>query len=107
MSHTVLITPEAERQLRENAEWWAKNRSAEQAERWYDGFIRSLESLGDHPEECSFARENHRFPYELRELHFGIGSHPTHRALFVIRPEAVVVVSIRHVSQQDVTPNDL
>ena len=44
MSYTVLITPEAERQLRENAEWWAKNRSAEQAERWYDGFMRSLES---------------------------------------------------------------
>ena len=107
MSRPVIITPEAERQLLENAEWWAENRSVAQAERWYDGFVSALERLGEHPEECSLARENHRFPYELRELHFGIGSHPTHRALYVIRPEGVFVVSIRHTSQQDVTPNDL
>ncbi len=107
MNQPVIVTPEAEQQLRKNAEWWAENRSVAQAERWYDGFVIALERLGEHPGECSLARENHKFPYELRELHFGLGPHPTHRALFVVRPEGVVVVSIRHTSQQDATPNDL
>lgn len=107
MSGPVIFTPEAEASLWENAEWWARNRSAEQAQRWYDGFVGALEKLGEHPEEFPLARENDKFPFELRELHFGLASRPTHRALFVIRPEAVVVVSIRHVSQREVTPDDL
>ena len=107
MSLPVLVMPEAERNLLETAEWWARNRSLAQAERWYDGFVIALERLGDHADEYSLARENHRFPYELRELHFGIGSHATHRALFVIRSDVVVVVAIRHAAQRDVTPDDL
>jgi len=107
MNLPVIIMPEAEQNLWDAAQWWATNRSIAQAQRWYDGFVDMLESLADQPQRCPLARENGDFPYELRELHYGIGSRPTHRALFTVRPDAVVVLSIRHGSQRDVTPDDL
>ena len=107
MSLPVIITPEAAQNLWEAAEWWARHRSLAQAQRWYDGFVDALDSLADRPFRCSLARENDDFPYELRELHYGVGSRPTHRALFTVRPDAVIVLSIRHAAQKDVAPDDL
>jgi len=107
MSRPVILQPEAEDQLVASARWWADQRSAEQAHRWYAGFLETIETLADNPERCPLARENAAFPYELRELHYGLGSRPTHRALFTIRPDAVVVLSVRHATQRDVTPEDL
>jgi hypothetical protein len=46
-------------------------------------------------------------PIEIRELAYGLGRKPTHRALFAIRPDAVIVYAIRHTAQADVTPDDL
>jgi plasmid stabilization system protein ParE len=107
MTWPVVITPEAQQNLREAAGWWARHRSAAQAQRWYDGFVEALDSLAEQPLRCPLARENESFPYELRELPYGVGSRPTHRALFAVRPDAVVVLSIRHVAQKDVAPDDL
>ncbi|WP_350208152.1 hypothetical protein [Botrimarina sp.] len=53
------------------------------------------------------ARENADFPFELRELRFGLGARPTHRALFVVRPECVYVVMIRSLVQDDITWEDV
>jgi hypothetical protein len=39
MKYTVVITHPAEVELTVAAEWWAKNRSVEQALRWYEGFL--------------------------------------------------------------------
>lgn len=69
--------------------------------------MEALRSLEEQPLRCPLARENESFPYELRELHYGVGSRPTHRALLTVRPDAVVVLSIRHVAQKDVVPDDL
>jgi len=107
MSLPVLLTAGAHDDLRRNARWWAENRSAEQAGRWYDGLLRRIDSLAKDPQRCPVAPENHKFPYELRELHYGIGSRPTHRALFTIRPDAVIVLAIRHGAQRDIAPEDL
>jgi len=103
----VIIQREAEEQIVDSARWWAEHRSAEQAARWYAGIVDAIDTLADNPQRCPLARENPAFPYELRELHFGLGSRPTHRVLFTIRPDAVVVLSVRHGAQQDVTPEDL
>lgn len=83
MGLPVLILPEAEEALRRNAKWWADNHSAEQAERWYDGFAKAIIALGNHPLRFPLARENDQFPYEVRVMNFGVSSHPTHRALFI------------------------
>jgi hypothetical protein len=59
------------------------------------------------PQRCPLACENHKSDDELRELHFGLATRPTHRIIFVIDPDAVRVLAIRHVAQDDVAPEDL
>ena len=107
MSRRVILTEPAERELLEAAEWWARNRSVDQSTRWYEGFQDALATLRDNPDRRPLARENPKFPFELRELNYGLSSHPTHRALFTIRPDIVLVLTIRHTAQQDVTPEDI
>ena len=46
MSWQVFLTDQAHRDLLEACTWWAENRSAEQAERWYDGLAKAILSLG-------------------------------------------------------------
>jgi hypothetical protein len=58
------------------------------------------------PNGVHCAREHRKFSHEIRELHFGLGSHPTHRALFTIRPDIVVVLTIRHVAQADLSGDE-
>lgn len=100
MSVPVLIQPRAKQDLLAAAAWWAEHRSPEQAARWYDGFLAAIESLSENPARHPLARENGKFPYELRELHYGLGRRPTHRAVFTIRSEAVVVLTVRHTAQR-------
>ncbi len=91
----------------EAREWWSEHRSGDQAARWFSGFSDSLFSLQEHPERFPLADENDEFPYEIRELYFGLGSRPTHRAVYTIHFDVVVVLSIRHTSQDRLTPTDL
>ena len=107
MSYPVIVDPRAYQQLEEAYKWWAENRSAEQAARWYNGFSARIFALRDNPEQFPLAAEDHAFPNEVRELHYGLGSRPTHRALFTTRPDMVYVFCIRHVAQKPVTPDDL
>jgi plasmid stabilization system protein ParE len=101
----VVVLPRAEEELNQSADWWSENRSPEQASRWWDGILQLIESLCENPLRFPIARENSKHPYELREMHFGLGAHPTHRVLFTTRPNQVVVVSVRHVAQDDFEPN--
>jgi plasmid stabilization system protein ParE len=61
MSLRVIILPEAEPNILASADWWAKNRSVEQARRWYNGILEAIHSLQDNPERCPCAREDERF----------------------------------------------
>ena len=107
MNLPVYVHPRVEEFLDENASWWGENHSSEQAERWYDGFVRAILSLEENPQSRPLAAENDEFPFEMRELHFGIGNRPTHRALFTIRPDKVYVLMLRHAAQAPVTIEDL
>jgi plasmid stabilization system protein ParE len=107
VTYRVTILPRAKRQLFEQAHWWARNRSAEQAFRWIDGFEQALASLAENPERCTIARESDTFEVEIRELHFGVRGKSTHRAVFEIRSDEVIVHSVRHLAQRDLTPDDL
>jgi plasmid stabilization system protein ParE len=105
--YEVYIADKARRQFEDAARWWAENRSVEQAERWYRGFVAAIQSLERLPERCPLAREGDAFPIELRELHYGLGSRPTHRAIFAIRPSRVIVYSVRHLAQRDLTIEEM
>ena len=107
MKFSVIILPRAHRQLYEAASWWAQYRSPEQASRWLDGFEQALASLEDNPERCGLAPENDAFPFPLRQLLYGLGKKPTHRAVFEVRGNEVLVYAIRHVAQRDLIPEDI
>jgi plasmid stabilization system protein ParE len=107
MTIRVVLTRRAERELEGAADWWATHRSSSQAARWYAGFSDALASLSRNPERCPLAPEDGRFPYEIRELYYGLGSRPTHRAVFTIRRDMVLVLTIRHAAQADLTEDDL
>lgn len=106
MADRVIVTERAARDLEETTAWWARERSAEQAFRWYAAIRRRIESLANNPERYGLAAESDEFPYHLREMHFGLSSKPTHRALFTIVKQIVVVLSIRHVAQGAVQSDD-
>lgn len=107
MTYTVVVTERAAKELEETTAWWARERSTEQAFRWYSKIRAKIETLAQHPQRCGLAAESQDFHYELRELHFGVGSKPTHRVLFTIAATTVVVLTVRHVAQSAVQPRDL
>jgi plasmid stabilization system protein ParE len=104
MTYEVLIAARAEQEAQANHDWWAEHRSAEQAARWYDEFLAVVLSLGQNADHCSLAAENDRFPYEIRQINFGIGRKPTHRIVYTIRPNQVVVLRVRHLAQHEIEP---
>lgn len=107
MKYPVYVTDKASRQLETAARWWAENRSAEQAQRWYDGFVAAIRSLAKTPERFPLAPESDAFPIEMRQLAYGLGRKKTHRAVFAVRPDRVVVYAVRHLAQDEITPDDL
>jgi hypothetical protein len=63
--------------------------------------------LAQNPERCSIAKESEVFEFVVRELHYGVRSKATHRAVFEIRGEEVIVYSVRHLAQRDLMPDDM
>jgi plasmid stabilization system protein ParE len=107
MTHPLVISDRAHGQLEEACRWWAEHRSQEEAERWYAAFVEALLSLQERPDQCPRAPEDHLFPFDVRQLVFGLGGKRTHRALFTIRPDMVYVFSIRHLAQAPISPDNL
>jgi plasmid stabilization system protein ParE len=107
MTLAVILTARAEREMEESARWWAEHRSAEQAARWLAGIERLLDTLSERGSACALAAEASDFPYELREIHFGVGRRPTHRAVFTIVETLVVVLTVQHAAQDRLKPEDV
>ena len=107
MKRRLFITSQARRQLENNYGWWKTNRSLEQAVRWYNGFLDAIESLIEDAERCPLAPENDAFQNEIRQLPFGLGRRPTHRAVFFTRDDIVYIFSIRHLAQDAISPEDI
>ena len=107
MTYNLVFTSKAKLELNEAALWWSEHRSTEQAIQWLEGFHTALQVLTEDPERFSLARENDLVPYTLRQLHYGTGAKPTHRALFRVRDSEVIIYGVRHLAQDDVSPDHL
>jgi plasmid stabilization system protein ParE len=103
----VIITGPAKRDTQEAYDWWANNRSVEQAKRWYTGIRVAIRSLRKNPERCAMAIESDLLAEGIRQLNFGIGRRPTHRIVFTIDGDTVVVLRVRHVSQDVLSFDEL
>ena len=107
MKYRVVFQRRAEMQFHQAAIWWAENRSPEQAAKWVEEFRAAIDGLQDNPQRHAYARENDYHPIELRQLLFGIGHRHTHRAIFYISDDTVQVVSVRHIAQRNLIPNEV
>jgi plasmid stabilization system protein ParE len=107
MAAQVVLMDRAFADLQDSFDWWSENRSAEQAARWYNNALKSLQSLATRASRCRLAPENDAFPFEVRQLNFGLGRRPTHRAMFTIRPDMVVVLRVQHLAQIPLTLEDV
>jgi plasmid stabilization system protein ParE len=107
VSRTVVLLPRARRQLAENVWWWSENRSANQAFQWLEKIEQTIAELKDTALRHAFAPENDAFAFELRQCNFGLGRHPTHRILFEVRGDEVLVYAVRHLAQDQVSSEDL
>ena len=107
MTFTVIILPRAESDIARNADWWAENRSLEQALEWTSAVQSKIESLSVSPARCRLARENDQFDCEIHQLLVGLGRHLTHRVLFTIRDSTVFVLTVRSNRQDDVESEDV
>jgi hypothetical protein len=106
MKLSLVIDPRAGDEIQAHHDWWAEHRSAAQAGRWYDRLSKVLvrtNRVVQHPANP----ESSYHPFEIRELLFGLGRRPSHRVLFTIRPDCVYILSVRHVSQEPLGPDDL
>lgn len=73
MTYDVVLTRKAERQIVAAARWWAKHRSAQQAQRWYEGLFHTLNSLAKDPQRCPLASEHEALPLPIRQIPYGVG----------------------------------
>ncbi|QDT00711.1 type II toxin-antitoxin system RelE/ParE family toxin [Adhaeretor mobilis] len=53
----VVVTEPAKDDLQAAHDWWAENRSAEQAARWYVGIHKAIKTLMRMPERCSLVTD--------------------------------------------------
>ena len=106
MNLPVAITDRAFDELNAGYVWWAENRSADQALQWYNGFMAQIKALNENPTQFPIAAENEEFPYEVRQRNYGLGGSLTHRAVFTIRPDMVLVLRIRHLAQDKISADD-
>jgi plasmid stabilization system protein ParE len=105
--HSVQIAEPAERDIRSSHDWWREHRSAEQADRWYENIYAAIQTLRSMPTRCPLAPESDLHPAGLRQLSFGIGRRPTHRIIFTVERDTVIILRVRHASQRDLTADDL
>lgn len=106
MSFRVRVMPRARRQLYESALWWAEHRSTEQAALWLERFEAELESLTIDLQRWPVALESDAAGVEIREMAFGLGKKKTHRAVFRIHDQSVVVYAVRHLAQDQLAADD-
>jgi plasmid stabilization system protein ParE len=106
MGREVLFARRAEQDFDETFNWYAE-RSEDAAALWLGAVHRAIQELEVSADRLPYSQENDRFPLELRQLVFRVGAKPTHRMVFAIRDERVVVYAIRHLAQDDLKVGDV
>lgn len=107
MTFRVIVDDRAIDDVERNALWWAENHSPEEALRWYELAFSAIYSLDTMPTRHGLSRENADFLYEIRDLLFGFGPHPSYRAVFTIHEDTVHVLAVHRSSQDTVHPADI
>lgn len=107
MSYRIRITFFAIEDMRSNHQWWFKNRSEAEADRWLIGIDKQIRALSSTANSETLATEVSLRKAEIRQATFGLGRKPSHRILFAIKGTEVVVYRIRAFKQDLLELDDL
>jgi plasmid stabilization system protein ParE len=105
-SHEVEFTRRAVADFDEAILWYSE-RSADAANKWIAAVEGALDALEQHPQRFPRAREDGLRGTTLHECAIGAGRRLTHRLIFAIRSDKIVVYAVHHVSRKDLTLDDL
>lgn len=95
----VVVLPNVELDILEDAIWWARQHSSEQAWRWMVTVEAQVLAIGDQPESHALADEDPKYPFTLRNALLGTDTPGSHRALFTIVNDIVYVLTVVRSSQ--------
>ncbi len=107
MALPVFLTDQAHEDVDSTCVWWEENRSAEQADRWYQKLVTSIDALKSQPERFAAVEESAKMSIKLRQVNFGSGKKWTHRIVYSIRPDMVLVLRVLHLSRRELSVEDL
>ncbi len=106
MKYRVIVTPQAEQDLRVTYSYIRKRGSLTAARTWLATIRRRMKTLAQHPERAAMAPESASFEEPIRELLYGSGNRGTYRILFVVLDGTVFVLHVRHGSMLPLESND-
>ena len=104
MKYRVIVTPDAEKDLRQVCRYIRSHGAPEAARLWMTGVRKRIKTLATHPERAPLAPERTSFEEPIREPFYGSGNRGTYRILFVIIGNTVFVLHVRHGSRRPLEP---
>jgi plasmid stabilization system protein ParE len=104
--HRVIITPDAESDLRKAASYIRRD-NPRAARAWLKDARQRIKTLAQYPERCPLAPESTSFSEPIRVLFYGRGNRGTYRILFVLLEPLVFVLHVRHGAMQPLNPDDI
>ena len=99
MSYHVNVTGLAKDDIWQNYRWWGENRSQEQAARWFLGIDAFILNLANTADQYSLATEPVLKERGIRQAAFGVGRRATHRIIFGIVDQVVIIYRVRAFKQ--------
>jgi plasmid stabilization system protein ParE len=103
MKYPVIITPDAEKDLRTIYRYIRKPAPLA-ARAWIKGARKAIKTLAISPERVHLAPEANSFDEPIRELLYGKSNRGTYRILFVVLDDKVFVLHVRHGSRLPLPP---
>lgn len=96
--HRVIVTPTAVADISEQVDYIRAD-SVRAAVRWYDGCFNAIQSLGSTPNRGRLAPEAETFERDIRQVVYH-----SHRILYEVVGDIVIVLHVRHGARLPLTP---
>ena len=104
MKYRVVITPDAEADLRKIHRYIRQHGAPQAGRAWLSGARKKIKTLAEYPERAHFAPESSSFDEPVRELLYGSGNRGIYRILFVVLDKSVFILHVRHGSMLPLKP---
>jgi hypothetical protein len=106
MTYRIDLAATSKTDIRDQTRWISEYVSHAAANVWLAGLSKTIATQRTRPLRCPVARENERFPEEIRELLHERGGKRAHkhRIIFTLRQKTVIVLYVRHTARDELEP---